>query len=83
MFLNFPKHLHYYFVVFQFPIVIVSPGKEPPSTRKGKKLEKLGVEWCVDPKDIRDVDRQAIPIVIISDGKNRFFPAKYQSTRLY
>ena len=68
---------------FQFPIVITSPGKEPPSTRKGKKLEKLAVEWSVDPKDFREVDTQAMPIVLISDGQKRFFPTKYQNTQTY
>ena len=62
--------------------MITSPGKEP-SARKGKKLDKLAVEWSVDPKDFREVDRQAIPIVLISDGGKRFFPTKYQSTQTY
>ena len=62
--------------------MITSRGKEP-STRKGKKLDKLAVEWSVDPKDLREVDRQAIPIVLISDGGKSFFPTKYQSTQTY
>ena len=62
--------------------MITSPGKEP-STRKGKKLDKLAVEWSVDPKDFREVDRQAIPIVLISDRGKRIFPTKYQSTQTY
>ena len=43
--MNFLKCVHYNltgFWCFQFPIVITSPGKEP-STRKGKKLDKLAV----------------------------------------
>ena len=84
--MNFLKYVSYnltgFFWHFQFPIVITSPGKEP-STRKGKKLDKLAVEWSVDPKDFREVDRQAIPIVLISDGGKRFFPTKYQSTQTY
>ena len=66
----------------QFPIVICSPGKET-TRRKGKKIDQLGVELSVDPKDIRDVDRQAMPIVLISDGDKRYFPTKYQSTQTY
>ena len=66
----------------QFPIVICCPGKEP-TTRKGKNIDQLGVEISVDPKDFRDVDRQAMPIVLISDGDKRYFPNKYLSTQTY
>ena len=62
--------------------MICSPGKEP-TTRKGKNIGQLGVEFSVDPKDFREVDRQAIPIVLISDGDKRYFPTKYLSTQTY
>ena len=62
--------------------MICSPGKQP-TTRKGKNIDQLGVEFSVDSKDFREVDRQAIPIVLMSEGDKRYFPTKYLSTQTY
>ena len=51
--------------------------------KERQEIRQTGCGVVCRPKDFREVDRQAIPIVLISDGGKRFFPTKYQSTQTY